>query len=89
MILKHLFVTNSIISAVFGLGLMVAPGTICAFYGQHLDISGYSNTRMWGTAIFGYALLHGPVEALKIQRHAGGLSSLSSAISLLVLQHAC
>jgi apolipoprotein N-acyltransferase len=57
MTLKHLFIINAIISAVFGFGLMLAPGTVCAFYGQHLDISGYSNTRMWGTAILGYALL--------------------------------
>ncbi len=57
MTLKHAFIINSIVSALFGFALMLAPGTVCAFYGQHLEVSGYSNSRMWGTAIFGYALL--------------------------------
>ena len=57
MTLKHLFIINSIISAVFGFGLILAPGTISSLYGQHLEIGGCANTRMWGTAILGYALL--------------------------------
>jgi apolipoprotein N-acyltransferase len=57
MTLKHLFTINAAVSALFGFSLILAPGTVCAFYGQHLDASGYSNTRMWGTAVFGFAFL--------------------------------
>jgi apolipoprotein N-acyltransferase len=55
--LKHMFAINAFISAVFGLGLILAPAAVGALYSQHLDPDGVANTRMWGTAIFGYALM--------------------------------
>jgi apolipoprotein N-acyltransferase len=57
MTLRHLFTTTSIISAVYGFGLMFAPRAMSAFFSQHLELGGYANTRMWGAAIIGFAVL--------------------------------
>jgi apolipoprotein N-acyltransferase len=57
MTLRHLFIVTSVFTAVYGLGLLVVPGAVSAFYGQQVEVSGYANTRMWGAAIIGFALL--------------------------------
>jgi hypothetical protein len=55
--LKHLFTVNAIISSVFGLSLLLMPTKLFMMYGQQLDTVGATTARMWGSAIFGYALL--------------------------------
>jgi hypothetical protein len=57
MTLKHLFLANCVIATVFSITLIFFPATTGEFYGQHLDADGAANTRMWGSAIFGFALI--------------------------------
>jgi hypothetical protein len=57
MTLKHLFIVNCVIATMFGIALLFFPSTIGDVYGQHLHADGVANTRMWGSAIFGYAII--------------------------------
>ncbi len=55
--LKHIFIFNSVVGFLFGLGFMIIPATIMASLGMSIEADGPISMRFFGTLIFGSAIL--------------------------------
>jgi len=55
--LSTLFSINTIVAGIFGLTFMLVPETSLSLYGVMLSPGGVVVTRLFGAALFGYAVL--------------------------------
>lgn len=55
--LSLLMTVNAAVSAIFGIGLVLAPSSITAFYGISFDAAFRLVTQLFGAALVGYAVL--------------------------------
>jgi len=55
--LNTLFTINTIVAGVFGLAFVLVPETAISFYGATLSPAGVLVARLFGAALFGYAVL--------------------------------
>jgi hypothetical protein len=57
MTLKTLFVINAIVALMFGLGFLLAPAPLMAFYGATLNAPGVLMARFVGAEVLGHTIL--------------------------------
>ena len=63
---RNLFILNTIVFGIFGIGLMIAPAQIMDFlYDASTDATGIYGIRSWAAAAFGSATLSWLVRNLK------------------------
>ena len=66
MSIRNLFILNTIVFGIFGIGLMIAPAQIMDFlYDASTDATGIYGVRSWAAAAFGSATLSWLVRNLK------------------------
>jgi hypothetical protein len=55
--LSNLMVTNAIVAGIFGIGFVVAPGTIAALYGVTGTAPLYFVAQLYGSSLIAFAMI--------------------------------
>jgi len=55
--LKTMLLVNAVVAAIFGIALVIVPGTVCTTYGVPLDAGILYMGQVYGAALVGIAVL--------------------------------